>query len=122
MRAQHGEPFTVSFFEIAPSHYGPSRVAGEDSPTCLDLVIQVDLAGQLPDPPEEMDLPLDAPGVHVLAVECDVPSGGEDETCIGCVIEHCLRGAGRVPMNADGNEDREHAVASGRRLLDHAPV
>ena len=45
-----GQALTLAFFQVAPAHDGPPRVAGKDPPACFDLIVKVRKAGEPSEP------------------------------------------------------------------------
>jgi hypothetical protein len=65
--APHGQALALALFEIAPAHDGPARVAGEDPPARLYLVVEVGEANEACEP---------APPVRSITVSRHLPGGG----------------------------------------------
>ena len=74
-----GQTLALTFFEVAPSHNRPPRVACKHAPASLHLVIEVHDAGEASKPADDMHEQFDLPRVHVLAIPCNVPSAREHE-------------------------------------------
>src|ERR1700704_5368161 len=53
--------FALTFLQLASPHDGPPRVAGEHTPTGLNLVVEVHCSKELGDPTENNDLEPEPP-------------------------------------------------------------
>jgi len=120
--APHRKALALTLLEVAGAHEGPVSVAGEDSSTRLDLVVEVDAAGELGEPGGENQY-LHLPRVDVLTVAGDVPSGREDQPCAWrSEVKDGLRRSRGVVLAPDRDEDGEDPVAAGDRPLDDLAV
>ena len=121
--APHRQALAGALLQAAAPHDGPAGVAGEDAPRRLDLVVEVGEAGEPGEAPADVDQGLELPRVDVLAVEGDVPPAREHQPCARLgVVEHRLRGPGRVAVHAARDEHDEDAVAARDRPLDDVAV
>ena len=121
--APHRQALALALLEIAPAHDRPARVAREHTPAGLHLVVEVGEADEARERAEDLHERPELPRVHVLAVERDVPPAGEDEPrSWRRVVEHGLGGAGRVSVDAPGDEHDERRVAPGDSPLDHLRI
>src|SRR6185295_19250086 len=77
--APHGQALTLALLKVAAAYDGPPRVAGEDPPGCLHLVVEIGEASELRERSENLHERLELQRVQVLAVDGDVPSAREDE-------------------------------------------
>src|SRR5581483_517494 len=77
--APHGKALTLALLKVAAAYDGPPRVAGEDPPGRLHLVVEIGKASETRERAEDLHEGLELQRVHVLAVEGDVPSAREDE-------------------------------------------
>ena len=113
VRAPDAEALALAFFEVTAAHDRPSGVAGEDPAARVNLVVEIRHAREPGEPAEDLHERLQLPRVHVLAVARDVPPVREDEPrARRRVVEHRLRGAGRVVLDAPGHQHREHPVTA----------
>src|SRR3954451_25109845 len=122
-RAPDRQALAGALLQAAAPHDGPARVAGEHASRRLDPVVEVGEAGKPGEAPAHIDQGLELPRVDVLAVERDVPPAREHQPRprLG-VVEHRLRGPGRVPVHAARDEHDEDSVAAGDGPLDDAAV
>src|SRR5690606_32070556 len=117
------QALALALLQVAAPHDGPAGVTGEDAAAGLDLVVDVGEAEQPGDGAEERHEQAQAERVAVEPVAGDVPAAREDQPgALRRVVEHGLRGAGRVAVDAVRDQDGENPVAPGDRLPDHLAV
>src|SRR6185369_13088515 len=123
MTAPHGQALTLALLKVAAAHDGPERVAGEDPPGRLHLVVEIGEASETHERAEDLHEGLELQRVHVLAVEGDVPSAREDEArAWRRMVEHRLGRSRRVPVDASRGHHDENPVASRDSALDDLAV
>src|SRR5581483_11019844 len=111
--APHGQALTLALLEVATAYDRPLRVAREDQPRRLHLVVEIGEASETRERAEDLHEGLELERVHDLAVECDVPPAREDEARgWRCIVEHRLGRSRRVPVDASRRHHDENAVAS----------
>ena len=68
MPAPQGQALALALFEVAAADDGPAGVAGEHAPARLDLIVDVEDAGQACQPTTDFDERLESPRIDLLAV------------------------------------------------------
>src|SRR6185295_15061634 len=77
--APHGQALTLALLKVAAAYDRPPRVAREDPPGRLHLVVEIGEASETRERAKDLHEGLELQRVHVLAVEGDVPTAREDE-------------------------------------------
>lgn len=121
--APYWKPLACTFLKIASAYNGPSLVATKDAAACLHLIVDIDEAEKFGHPARDGEKDGKGFGVSVLAIHCDVPTTGKNESRTGLgVIEDSLRRSGSITADSPWNEDGQHAVTTFDRSFNDLPV
>ena len=109
----HRQALALALLKVAAAQNGPPRVAAENAPTRLHLIVEVREASEPRESSADLHERFELQRVHILPVARDVPAAREDEArARRRVVEHSLGRSGRVLVDASWGEHDEHVVAS----------